>query len=156
VFDDDGVAHPAYKLEDENDFGRDGMAEKQREIFIEDERQRITRQDADDKKIVKAKKQERKDKRKQREREEKEGARPAAAAGPAAAGSGRDLLADFIQDTKGVYSDGDVSEEEPAPKRAKKWFEKEGDGKFAGARGDDTELHAFEDLEHLAGNLLDA
>jgi ATP-dependent RNA helicase DDX10/DBP4 len=155
VFDDDGVAHPAYKLEDEKDFDKNGIAEKQRELFIADERQRITRQDADDKMLAKAKKQERKEKRKQREREE-EGARPAASAGPTAGGSGRDLLADFIQDTKGVYSDGDVSEQEPAPKRAKKWFEEEGGKKFAGARGGDTELHAFEDLENLAGNILDA
>jgi ATP-dependent RNA helicase DDX10/DBP4 len=157
VFDDDGVARPAYQLNDEKDFDRKGLAAQQREAFIEDEKQRITRQDADDKMLVKAKRQERKEKRKQREREEKEGKRAAAAAGPTAGGTGgRNLLADFLEDTKDVYSDGDASEEEePAPKRAKKWFEEEGDKKFAGARGDDTELHALEDLENLAGNILD-
>jgi ATP-dependent RNA helicase DDX10/DBP4 len=158
VFDDDGVAHPAYKLEDEKDFEKKGMAEKQRSLFIEDEKERIAHQDADDKMLVKAKKQEKKEKRKLREREEQAVAKAAASAGPTAGagGSRRDLLADFIQDTKGVYSDGDVSEVEPAPKRAKKWFEEEGDKKFAGAHGDGTEIHAFEDLEHLAGNILDA
>ena len=81
----DGVARPAYQLNDEKDFDRKGLAAQQREAFIEDEKQRITRQDADDKMLVKAKKQERKEKRKQREREEKEGKRAAAAAGRAKA-----------------------------------------------------------------------
>jgi ATP-dependent RNA helicase DDX10/DBP4 len=163
VFDDDGEAHPIYELEDEEEFKRRGLPEQQRQRFIEEERGKVSMQDLDDKLTVKVKRKEKNDRRRQREREEaerKQGDYEQDEDGEDGEyddngdqDHGRDLLQDFLDDAKGIYS-GESEDDEPAPKREKKWFEKE--GKVKKKKKHAGELEVFEDLENLAANLIDS
>lgn len=155
VFDDDGNARPVYEMEGDDKFRERGLPEEQRQQFIEQEKSKVSQQDLDDKLALKARRKEKRDRRKQFERDHAVGNAVSneddsedGVEGPNA--GGRDLLQDFLDDTR--MSDSDV--EEPDPKREKKWFEKE--GKAAKHRKRDAEeVDAFEDLENLAANLID-
>jgi ATP-dependent RNA helicase DDX10/DBP4 len=149
VFDDEGNAHPLYELEGEAKFKERGLPEDQRRRFVDEERQKAAKFDTEDKELVKEKKRAKKEKRKERERREAEAE---LADDDAVAGGENDALSNFIQDAEGLHSDGaDEREDEVrSPKRAKKWFEKDG------RKGVESieEVETFEDLEALASGLL--
>lgn len=67
-FDDDGVAHPIYELEGEEDFIKAGDAKKQKEDFLTKEQKLMKVTDAADKEVERQKRQEKKRKRKEAER----------------------------------------------------------------------------------------
>lgn len=155
VFDDDGNARPAYEMEGEDKFRERGLPEEQRQKFIEQEKSKVSQQDLDDKLALKTRRKEKRDRRKQFERDH---AVPNAVSdeddsddgveGPHT--GGRNLLQDFLDDTR----ESDSDDGEPEPKREKKWFEKEGKA-TKNRRRDAEETDAFEDLENLAANLID-
>lgn len=72
IFDDDGVSHPVYELEGEEDFHRRGTAEEQKRDFINKEAEVMSKVDIIDKKVAKEKKQEKKRKRLEAMRREME------------------------------------------------------------------------------------
>ncbi|PVH82051.1 DEAD-domain-containing protein [Cadophora sp. DSE1049] len=157
VFDDDGVAHQLYELEDEADFRKRGTAEEQRAKFLEEEAARVREADLDDKQLAKQKKREKREKRKAREAAEREGSDEDVAPELVNAGDDQDpmaLLASLPLDDE----DGD-GDERPA-KRPKKWFEddSEDEKKVAKRKGRiieaDDEPETLEDLEALAAGLL--
>lgn len=67
-FDDDGVAHPIYELEGEEDFIKAGDAKKQKEDFLTKKQELMKVTDAADKEVERQKRQEKKRKRKEAER----------------------------------------------------------------------------------------
>lgn len=69
VFDEDGISHPVYELQDEEDFKQLGPAEKQRQRFVESESSRVREADLDDKLLAKKRKREKRDKRRALERD---------------------------------------------------------------------------------------
>lgn len=156
VFDEDGVPHQMYELEDENDFNRRGPAEVQRTKFLEEEAARVAEADRDDKQLAKQKKREKKEKRKAREAAEKAGIIEDEPGAPQLEGDEDDedplaLLASLPL--------ADEEEERPA-KRPKKWFEddSEDERKKAKRKGRvieaEDEPETLEDLEALAAGLL--
>lgn len=72
VFDDDGEMHPAYELDNEDDFNAEDP-EVQKTQFIDTEKERMLEQDEVDKGVAKEKKQEKKRRRKEMERAMEEG-----------------------------------------------------------------------------------
>lgn len=74
VFDDEGIAHPVYELEDEDDFKKQGDAEKLKKEFIEKESKEMSHIDETDKQVAKEKRQEKKRKRLEAMRREMEAA----------------------------------------------------------------------------------
>lgn len=72
IFDDDGVSHPIYELEDEEDFRKKGDAGLQKENFVTKETKIMDVADINDKLVAKAKRQEKKRKRKEFERQLRE------------------------------------------------------------------------------------
>lgn len=144
VFDDDGTAHPSYELEDETAFRERGAAEAQRRAFVAEERERVAAHDSTDKALAKEKRMAKRIKRRQREKEERLGNATVSDAAPVAGDAERDLVQDFLDDVKGLYSD-----EEEAPKKSKKLFEQ--DGRVA----DDDEDMDFEGLENMAAELIE-
>lgn len=68
TFDDDGVPHALYELQDEEAFRQAGPANEQVQRFVEEEGERLKRQDVEDKERVKEKKREKKRREKERER----------------------------------------------------------------------------------------
>ena len=145
VFDDDGIAQPMYKFEDETQFKQKGDVEFQRAKFLEEERQRVQTTDLADKKLAKEKKRQKIEKRKAREateREEEEGAQVELAP----------YNAEPVEETR-------PTEGRPQ-KRPKKWFEDEsGDEKKVARRKGRVieaadEPETLEDLEALASGLL--
>ena len=71
-FDDDGVAHAIYELEDEEDFKKAGDAKQQKEEFVNREREAMKVTDLADKEVERQKRQEKKRKRKETERRMRE------------------------------------------------------------------------------------
>ena len=63
VFDDEGVSHPVYELEGEEEFHKAGDAELQKQKFLEREKEYMSTADTVDKQLAKEKKQERKRRR---------------------------------------------------------------------------------------------
>lgn len=63
-FDDDGVAHPIYELEGEEDFIKAGDAKKQKEDFLTKEQKLMKVTDAADKEVERQKRQEKKEEKK--------------------------------------------------------------------------------------------
>ena len=63
VFDDEGVSHPVYELEGEEEFHKAGDAELQKQKFLEREKEYMSTADTIDKQLAKEKKQERKRRR---------------------------------------------------------------------------------------------
>ena len=153
VFDDDGVAHPVYELEGEEDFEKRGPAAAQRAKFLEEEAERVREADMEDKQLAKQKKREKKEKRKAREAAER-GVNEAA---PELAETGEDedplaLLASL------PLPEDEEDEEDRPTKRPKKWFEDNSDDEGVDRRkvrvieaADEPET--LEDLEALAAGL---
>ncbi|KAH7354986.1 P-loop containing nucleoside triphosphate hydrolase protein [Rhexocercosporidium sp. MPI-PUGE-AT-0058] len=154
VFDDDGVAHQLYELEDEDDFRRRGTAEEQRAKFLEEESARVREADLDDKQLAKQKKREKREKRKAREAAEREGSDEDVAPELVNAGDDQDPMA-FLASLPMAGED----DERPA-KRPKKWFEDDSDDEKKAAKRKgrvieaDDEPETLEDLEALAAGLL--
>lgn len=73
VFDDEGVAHPVYELEGEEDFIKKGDAETQKKAYLEKESEFMNNADSADKALAKEKRQEKKRKRLEAMRREEEG-----------------------------------------------------------------------------------
>jgi len=157
VFDDDGVAHQLYELEDEADFRKRGTAEEQRAKFLEEEAARVREADLDDKQLAKQKKREKREKRKAREAAEKEGSDEDVAPELVNAGDDQDPMALLASLPLG---DEDEDDDERPAKRPKKWFEDDSgdEKKVAKRRGRvieaDDEPETLEDLEALAAGLL--
>ncbi|ODV78978.1 ATP-dependent RNA helicase DBP4 [Suhomyces tanzawaensis NRRL Y-17324] len=132
-FDDDGVAHPLYELEDEDDFKAKGSAKDQKESFVSKETVAMNEADIEDMLTVKEKKKEKKRRRKEMERRMNE--------------SSDDEDANIEQDME--YSSG----EEPDSKKPK-WFQNDKHVK----KNDDVleidEPETLEDLESLTQRLL--
>ena len=169
VFDDDGVAHPIYELQDEDDFKQEGPAEQLRREFIEAEANKVREADVEDKELAKKRRKEKRERQKAREREEL-----AAEQGIAAAprlemdedGEAEDPLALLrslpIAGGEASSADEDV---EPPKKRARKWFEDDSEEeerkqkqlKKGGKKviEMDHEPDNLEDLEALAAGLLE-
>lgn len=163
VYDDDGVPHQVYELEDEEDFKKRGSAAEQRAKFLEEEAARIREADLDDKQLAKQKRREKREKKKAREAAERRG--EALEEAPRLAEAGEDeedpmaLLASLP-----LPEDEDEDEEEERPtKRPKKWFEDASEDEKEGAKkrkgkgrvieaADEPET--LEDLEALAAGLL--
>lgn len=68
-FDDEGVAHAIYELEDEEDFKRAGDARDQKDAYVLKETELMNMADVDDKATAKEKRQEKKRRRKEWERQ---------------------------------------------------------------------------------------
>ncbi|KAG4443196.1 ATP-dependent RNA helicase dbp4 [Cadophora sp. M221] len=158
VFDDDGVAHQLYELEDEDDFRKRGTAEDQRAKFLEEESARVREADLDDKQLAKQKKREKREKRKAREAAERVGSDEDEAPELVDAGDDQDPMA-FLASLPMAGEEDDEGDERPA-KRPKKWFEDDSDDekKVAKRKGRiieaDDEPETLEDLEALAAGLL--
>lgn len=154
VYDDDGVAHQVYELEDEDQFKQRGTAADQKAKFLEEERLRLQMADLTDKQAAKEKKRVKREKRKAREAVEKndEGDE-----GPQAI-----LVPHEGADNEGALleqqaSDIDRSDYDRPKKRPKKWFEDDsGEDKAADKRNGwaTQEPETLEDLEALASGLL--
>ncbi|KAF8855379.1 DEAD-domain-containing protein [Acephala macrosclerotiorum] len=155
VFDEDGVAHQIYELEDEDDFAKRGSAETQRAKFLEEEAARVREADLDDKQLAKQKKREKKEKRKARE---------AAQAADLSEDEGPTLAAEDGEDPLELLRSLPMAneEEERPTKRPKKWFEDDSEDekkKKKTKRKDrvieaEDEPETLEDLEALAAGLL--
>jgi ATP-dependent RNA helicase DDX10/DBP4 len=155
VFDEDGMPHQIYELEDEDTFRKQGPAEAQRAKFLEGEAARVRDADLDDKQLAKQKKREKREKRKAREAAEKAGIDDDDAPELVGLEDGEDpmeLLASLPL--------ADEEEERPT-KRPKKWFEDDSDvekkkvskRKHRVIEAED-EPETLEDLEALAAGLL--
>lgn len=173
VFDDDGVAHPIYEMEDEETFRTRGTTEDQRRAFLAEAAEKARAADLDDKQVAKEKKRAKRDKRKEREKAEAETVDGGAEGDDGAVAN--ELMANFITDAQGsddenqdIPDDEVVFKAEQPRKREKKWFEdtssdedddtprparKKGrKGRKAGVQ--DEEPQTLEDLEALATGLL--
>lgn len=153
VFDDEGVAHQMYELEDEDAFHQRGTAEAQRAKFVEAESARVREADLDDKQLAKEKKREKREKRKAREAAEMADSEDEA---PELIGAEGDADAAMAL----LRSLPMAGEDERPAKRPKKWFEDDsGDEKKVAKRKGrvieaDDEPETLEDLEALAAGLL--
>lgn len=169
VFDDDGVAHPLYELQDEEDFKQEGPAEQLRREFVEAEANKVREADLEDKELAKKRRKEKRDRQKARERVEM-----ATAQGlPQLGTTDREtedplaLLRSLPIAGEDQSSDNERDDAEPPRKRAKKWFEddseeeeKERKTKKQKKGGKkviemDHEPDNLEDLEALAAGLLE-
>jgi ATP-dependent RNA helicase DDX10/DBP4 len=153
LFDDDGVPHQVYELEDENDFQRRGPAEVQRAKFLEEEAARVREADLDDKQLAKQKRREKREKRRAREAAERAAIEEDTAPELVDAGEGEDPMA--LLASLAIASGADAR---PA-KRPKKWFEDGSDDEKAVKKKRrvieaEDELETLEDLEALAANLI--
>jgi ATP-dependent RNA helicase DDX10/DBP4 len=153
VFDDEGMPHQMYELEDEDDFHQRGSAEAQRAKFLEEEAARVRDADLTDKQLAKQKRKEKREKRKAREAGEIE--------------DHEDDVPELVDARDGedpmdlLRSLPLADEEEDRPsKRPKKWFEDDSeDEKKSGKKGrgfeaEEDEPETLEDLEALAAGLL--
>lgn len=148
VFDDEGVAHPIYELEDEDDFKKAGDAKSQKEAFVSKETENMDEADLQDKELAREKRQEKKRKRKEIEKRAREDGdsddEPVVTIGNA----------DLDRDME--YSDSS-SDEEPEIKKPK-WFENDKHVKESDDEDDFVEYDApetLEDLESLTAKLLE-
>ncbi|CAK9440979.1 uncharacterized protein LODBEIA_P48480 [Lodderomyces beijingensis] len=143
-FDDDGVAHALYELEDEEDFIKAGDAKQQKQDFVTKERETMKVQDLADKDMERQKRQEKKRKRKEAERQFREEAQ---------------------------YSDDDDDDRESIPdlerdmepkadtdgKKRSNWFDEEPASKKQKSHDKFVEYNepeTLEDLESLAATLI--
>ncbi|KAH8803124.1 P-loop containing nucleoside triphosphate hydrolase protein [Xylogone sp. PMI_703] len=158
VFDDEGVAHPVYELEDEEDFRKRGEAAEQRAKFVEEESARIREADLEDKKLAKEKKREKREKRKAREAAERAGIVEDALA-LRNTGDDEDPLT-LLASLPISGEDNGEDEDRVTESRPKKWFEDDSEEE---ARSSKRRRHVIEtadepetleDLEALAAGLL--
>ncbi|CAG85100.2 DEHA2B03322p [Debaryomyces hansenii CBS767] len=150
-FDDDGVAHAIYELEDEEDFKKQGDARVQKDTFLNKETELMNNADIEDKLTAKEKRQEKKRKRKEMEKnmrqesdDEDENIQTVVSIG------GDDI--DLDRDLEHSSADEDV----PEPKKPK-WFDND---KNVNKDEDDgvveyDEPQTLEDLEALTSKLLE-
>ncbi|KAL3427236.1 ATP-dependent RNA helicase dbp4 [Phlyctema vagabunda] len=157
VFDDDGVPHQLYELEDEDDFNKRGSAQEQRAKFLEEEAARVREADLTDKQLAKDKKRDKREKRKAKDaaaalEDDDDGEAPALID----TGDAEDPM-DFLAS---LPMAGEQDESERPAKRPKKWFEddeeEEEKTKNRKARVIEAvdEPETLEDLEALAAGLL--
>lgn len=142
-FDDDGVAHAIYELEDEEDFKKLGDAKTQKEAFVDKESKNMMAADEKDKLTVKEKRREKKRRRKEAERALLDGD---------SSDSCEEEYPDLERD---MQSSEDESEEEN-PKKKPKWFETQ-TSKPSQVEDDIVEIdepQTLEDLESLTAKLL--
>jgi ATP-dependent RNA helicase DDX10/DBP4 len=153
VFDDDGVSHPVYELDDEEAFLKENPEHVQSE-FLKTERQKMSKEDEVDKDVAKEKRTEKKRKRKALEKQlngdhsdisdDEEGPYVATLGSPE--NSDDEEIPDLDRDLQ--YST-EEEDEEPSIKRQKKWFEsdkyKEKDSADAGV----VEIEEPEDIDDL-------
>lgn len=149
IYDDDGVAHEVYELQDEDKFRADGDAQTQRAQFLETEAERNRVADIEDKELAKQKKREKKEKRKAKER--------ALAGGEdgVAVLAGDEEFIDPFQSDDGSDSDEHkrvehVSIEDEEDSRKSKRSKKS----HKPASKEPLEVNTLEDLEALATGLL--
>ncbi len=168
VFDDDGVAHPIYELQNEEDFKQQGPAEELREKFVTEEADRVRLADVEDKAVAKQKRKEKRAKQKAKERgeglsDEDMGVQLAADDDASDGEDGLALLRSLpLPGEAGTDSEGGEVDEAPPKKRAKKWFEDDSEAEGTGAKGKERrkrvieaeEPETLEDLEALATGLL--
>lgn len=146
VFDDDGVAHAIYELEEEEDFIKAGDAKKQKEDFVAKEREMMKVTDLADKETEKQKRQEKKRKRKEIERRLREEEEYESGEEPAVATLG---VPDLDRDMEAPSSD-----EEPSAKKPK-WFDSDDKPKKKEAEFIEYDApETLEDLESLTAQLL--
>lgn len=135
-FDDDGVAHPLYELEDEEAFHAAGAPEEQKEAFVAKSSLVMESADVDDKATARAKRQEKKRKRKEAERR-------------------RETWEDELE--RDMESDelGDRLEGEPEAKKPR-WFERDDEDEDEGPRHVELDApESLEDLEALTQKLIE-
>ena len=155
VFDDEGIAHPIFEFQDEEQFRAKGAPEEQRARFIEDEMNRVRRADMDDKEFERAKKREKITNRKEREKQQKMDA--AFERG----GGARDVfLAPYGEDEALQEAEEDSEEGEDRSKsvdRASKLKRGliDNDDPGRDTRTIIREPEVLEELEMLAGQLID-
>lgn len=160
VFDDEGISHPVYELDNEEDFLKEG-AGKVKDEFLNLEREKMSKQDEVDKNVAKEKRTEKKRRRKELERQmnadELSGSE---SEGPYVATLGNseseeEIVADLDKD---LESSDEESEDEPDKKKQKKWFEtdkyKERDAKDEGVV-EIEEPQTIDDLEALTLKLME-
>ncbi|KAI9833069.1 MAG: ATP-dependent RNA helicase dbp4 [Thelocarpon superellum] len=144
VYDEHGVAHPIYDLEDEEDFKQQGNAESQRAQFLEAERDRTREADVTDKRVAKEKKREKRERRKERQ-----------AVDP---GGNHVQLVPTAHKNDEIDEFDEVDAAASVAPQPKKWFEDDSDGERAskrrGAVRVEEEPTTLEDLEALASGLL--
>ncbi|KAJ6133829.1 ATP-dependent RNA helicase dbp4 [Penicillium sp. IBT 18751x] len=153
VYDDDGVAHEIYEMEDEEAFKARGDANVQRQRFVEEEIERTRRADIEDKALVREKKREKKEKRKARDR--------ALAEEEAEEESGIQGLPYVPFEIPGSDS-GSEAEEPRASKKARVTFadpssdeDESRSKKSKKAKRAEPQIETLGDLEALASGLLD-
>jgi ATP-dependent RNA helicase DDX10/DBP4 len=169
VFDDDGVAHAVYELQDEDAFRKQGPVEVLRRRFVDAEAERVAEVDVEDKQLAKDRRKEKRIKRKEREREEElERQRQSDAAKAQLKGGADDDTEDPLALLRSlpVANGGrgsDSGDDAPPKKKAKKWFQDDSEDEEAQkkAKGGkkviemDREPDTLEDLEALATGLLE-
>ena len=154
VYDDDGIPHEVYELEDEDQFRQRGSAADQKARFLDDERQRLQTADLADKQAAKEKKKSKREKRKAREAAERDD--------DDGAGGVQAVLVPYEGEVDGAPLESEASDDAGAVderpiKRPKKWFEDDSDGEAKSRRQKGAALeepHTLEDLEALASGLL--
>lgn len=149
-FDDDGVAHAIYELEDEEDFRKQGDAKLQKDTYLDKEAKLMNDADIEDKLTVKEKKQEKKRRRKEMERYMRDGSEDEEDL-PMVATIGGD--ADLERDMEYSSAEEDDSPDSKRPK----WFQND---KNVNKNDDDgiveyDEPQTLEDLEALTSKLLE-
>ncbi|EGW35102.1 uncharacterized protein SPAPADRAFT_69435 [Spathaspora passalidarum NRRL Y-27907] len=145
VFDDEGVPHAIYELEEEEDFIKAGDAKTQKEDFVAREREVMKETDEVDKEVARQKRQEKKRKRKEIERRAREEELGSGDEEPVVATlGGIDLERDMEQPS---------SDEEPVSKKPK-WFEEENKKTKKDEFVEYEQPETLEDLESLTAKLL--
>ena len=144
VFDDNGEAHELYELQDEDNFKQKGPAPSQRAKFVETEAARVKAADVADKQAVKEKRREKKEKRKAREAMERQ------------SDDDRDDPEVQLPHSEELK---DAGSSDPAPQRAKKWFEDDSDASSKRDRKSHRpdaieDADTLEKLERLAEDVL--
>jgi ATP-dependent RNA helicase DDX10/DBP4 len=159
IYDDDGVAHEVYELQDEDKFRAGGDAQTQRAKFLETEAERNRLADVEDKELAKQKKREKKEKRKAKERALAEGEDGVAVL------AGDEEFVDPFQSDDGSDAESAAEKEVPRLSKGKKHVpvEEEEDDSRKSKRSkkshkteskEPLEVNTLEDLEALATGLL--
>lgn len=161
-FDDDGIAHAIYELEDEDDFRKLGDAKDQIKKFVERESEDMLARDVDDKEVARMKKQEKKRRRKELEKQFIEQGQYSDDDDDDYEYGDEDRNANYVVGTGNIDADiasDNDSDDEPETKKSKKWFENERvNGKEQSS--DDEEIveyeepETLEDLEALTSRLI--
>lgn len=153
VYDDDGVAHEIYEMEDEETFKARGDANTQRQRFVDEETERTRRADIEDKALVREKKREKKEKRKARDRAlaEEEAEDEAGVQGlpyvpfeiPGSDSGSEAEAPRASKKPRVTFADPSSDEDDGKSKKSKK------------AKKAEPQIETLEDLEALASGLLD-